>query len=104
MAADLSVPPLALFSLLSLGSFGVALVLFIASGLSWPLIANFFQMALLFATLIIIWFRHGRNVVSLSELRLFPLYILSKIPLYLSFLTGRQTHWVKTDRDEDAAK
>ena len=104
MAADLSVPPLALFSLLSLGSFGAALVLFITSGLSWPLIANCLHVALLFATLIIIWFRHGRDQVSLAELRLFPFYILSKIPLYLSFLTSRQKHWVKTDRDDVSIK
>jgi cellulose synthase/poly-beta-1,6-N-acetylglucosamine synthase-like glycosyltransferase len=102
MAADLSVPPLALFSLLSLGAFSAALVLFIITGLSSPILANSVQTALLFATVIIIWFRHGRSVVSLSELRLFPLYVLSKIPLYFSFLTSRQTHWVKTDRDDSA--
>jgi cellulose synthase/poly-beta-1,6-N-acetylglucosamine synthase-like glycosyltransferase len=103
MAADLSVPPLALFSLLSLGAFSAALVLFSVTGLCSPILANSVQTALLFATVIIIWFRHGRSVVSFSELRLFPLYVLSKIPLYFSFLTSRQTHWVKTDRD-DAAK
>jgi cellulose synthase/poly-beta-1,6-N-acetylglucosamine synthase-like glycosyltransferase len=102
IAADLSVPPLALLSLLSSGSSSAALILFIVSKLSWPLVANLFHTSLLFATLIIIWFRHGRNVVSLRELRLFPLYILSKIPLYFSFLTSRQTHWVKTDRDDVA--
>jgi cellulose synthase/poly-beta-1,6-N-acetylglucosamine synthase-like glycosyltransferase len=102
MAADLSVPPLALFSLLSLGAFSAALVLFIVTGLSWPILANSVPTALLFATITIIWFRHGRSVVSFSELRLFPLYVLSKIPLYFSFLTSRQTHWVKTDRDDAA--
>ena len=102
IAADLAAPPLALFSLLSLGAFSGALILFIVTGLSWGIFANSIQMALLFATVTIIWFRHGRNVVSLSELRLFPLYVLSKIPLYLSFLTSRQTHWVKTDRDDSA--
>jgi cellulose synthase/poly-beta-1,6-N-acetylglucosamine synthase-like glycosyltransferase len=103
MAADLSVPPLALFSILSLGAFSAALVLFIVTGLTWPILATSVPTALLFATVIIIWFRHGRNLVSFSELRLFPLYVLSKIPLYFSFITSRQTQWVKTDRD-DAAK
>jgi cellulose synthase/poly-beta-1,6-N-acetylglucosamine synthase-like glycosyltransferase len=103
MAADLSVPPLALFSILSLGAFCAALVLFIVTGLTWPILATSVPTALLFATVIIIWFRHGRNLVSFSELRLFPLYVLSKIPLYFSFITSRQTQWVKTDRD-DAAK
>jgi cellulose synthase/poly-beta-1,6-N-acetylglucosamine synthase-like glycosyltransferase len=103
MAADLSVPPLALFSILSLGAFCAALVLFIVTGLTWPILATSVPTALLFATLIIIWFRHGRNLVAFSELRLFPLYVLSKIPLYFSFITSRQTQWVKTDRD-DAAK
>jgi cellulose synthase/poly-beta-1,6-N-acetylglucosamine synthase-like glycosyltransferase len=103
MAADLSVPPLALFSILSLGAFSVALVLFIVTDLTWPILATSVPTALLFATVIIIWFRHGRNLVSFSELRLFPLYVLSKMPLYFSFITSRQTQWVKTDRD-DAAK
>jgi cellulose synthase/poly-beta-1,6-N-acetylglucosamine synthase-like glycosyltransferase len=102
MAADLSVPPLALFSILNLGAFSAALLLFIGTGSSGPILANSVPTALLFATVIIIWFRHGRSVVSFSELRLFPLYVVSKIPLYFSFLTSRQTQWVKTDRDDSA--
>jgi cellulose synthase/poly-beta-1,6-N-acetylglucosamine synthase-like glycosyltransferase len=99
MAADLTVPPLALFLLSSLVSGFGALGFFLATGRALPMIANLFLLTTLLAALATIWIRHGRNLVSPKELRQLPFYVLSKLPLYVSFIADRQTHWIRTDRD-----
>jgi cellulose synthase/poly-beta-1,6-N-acetylglucosamine synthase-like glycosyltransferase len=100
IAADLSVPPLALFLMLSLGSLTLALVFLAVSGRPSPALVNSVHVLMLFSAMFVIWFRHGRDLVSTNELGQLPHYIMSKLPIYFSFLTRRQTYWVKTDRDD----
>lgn len=45
------------------------------------------------------WRGWGRKVIPFLSMLTIPFYILSKIPLYLRFLTKRQKSWVKTGRD-----
>ena len=100
MAADLAVPPLALLLLSSLISLLAALAFFLATARMLPVAANLFVAAMLLAAVMAIWFRHGRDLVSAKDLRQLPLYVLSKLPLYASFVTARQTRWIRTDRDD----
>jgi cellulose synthase/poly-beta-1,6-N-acetylglucosamine synthase-like glycosyltransferase len=100
MAADLAVPPLALFFLLNLTSLLGAFTFFLVTARFSPLLANVLPSATLLAAVLTIWLRHGRGVVSLGDLRRVPLYVLSKLPLYASFVTDRQTQWIRTDRDD----
>jgi cellulose synthase/poly-beta-1,6-N-acetylglucosamine synthase-like glycosyltransferase len=100
MAADLAVPPLALLLLSSLISLLAALAFFLATARILPVAANLFVTTMLLAAVMAIWFRHGRDLVSASDLRQLPLYVLSKLPLYASFVTARQTRWIRTDRDD----
>ncbi|MGY4626702.1 glycosyltransferase family 2 protein [Bradyrhizobium sp. USDA 4486] len=99
IAVDLSVPPLALLVLSSLASIVVSFVLFLISERLVAVALNGAQLAMLVVSVSVIWVRHGRNLVSLDELYRLPMYVLSKLPLYRSFLFNRQMSWVKTDRD-----
>jgi hypothetical protein len=100
MAADLAVPPLALFFLLSGSLLVAAFAFFLVTARALPLLANVVLCAMLLAAAVPIWLRHGRSVVSLGDLRRVPLYVLAKLPLYASFVTDRQTQWIRTDRDD----
>jgi cellulose synthase/poly-beta-1,6-N-acetylglucosamine synthase-like glycosyltransferase len=100
MAADLAVPPLALLLLSSLISLLAAFAFFLVTAGILPVTANLFVATMLLAAVMAIWFRHGRDLVSAKDLCQLPLYVLSKLPLYASFVTGRQTRWIRTGRDD----
>jgi hypothetical protein len=99
LALDLMVPPLALLALLLvigllLGATGVLL------GTGLHALGLAMSAALLYALgVLLAWSRFGRSVVPFSALALSPLYVMSKIPMYLGFLYRRQTTWVRTKRD-----
>lgn len=99
LALDAAVPPLAFLALLVATYTLLALLAAILGGgltvLGWAL-----AIAILFAgSLLLAWWRVGRDVVSLSELMLAPGYILSKIGLYGRVLIGRKVGWVRSKRD-----
>lgn len=48
------------------------------------------------------WAKFGRKTIPARSLLTIPLYLLWKLPLYLKFLTQRQTTWVRTQRDSQA--
>jgi len=99
MALDLSVPPLALLSLLN----GVvwiagALVLFATNSPTPVLIASA-SASLIAVSVFLSWHHYGRHVVSLSDLTFAFFYAIVKIPLYARFLVARQLNWVRSKRD-----
>ena len=98
LAMELSVPPLTLYVLLigvSLGTFGVAA----ASGLSIaPVVVTLLTMVLLLGAVLLSWWRFAQGFVPAQAFLAIPLYVLSKIPMYLRFLVRRQTTWVRTGR------
>ncbi len=99
MALDLAVPPLALLVLAAFavaGATGAAGLLgggWTAFGLAICVFAVA-NLAVLTA-----WWRYGRHIVSGWQLISAPVYALKKLPLYVSFLTSRETAWVRTRRD-----
>lgn len=99
MALDLSVPPLALLSLLN-GVIWIAgaLVLFATNSPTPVLIASV-SASLIAVSVFLSWRHYGRHVVSLSDLSFAVFYAIIKIPLYARFLVARQLNWVRTKRD-----
>ncbi len=102
MALDLSIPPLALFVGMLVSFVFVSGLAFYGLGIAkfaWILaIMNF--TILLFAVMLA-WWGFGQKIIGLKQLFYIPLYVLQKIPNYLSFIIKRQTAWNKTKRDQD---
>lgn len=94
---DMMVPPLALqtmFVLLGLAITGCAA--------GWGVVQPFYVMlagSTLFAlALLLAWYRYARHVISVSDALHIPLYLFSKISVYVSYVIAREKHWVKTKR------
>lgn len=101
MALDLSIPPIALLSLLTAGLWGSTALLYALTGLVLPILLASFAAVLLIASVLAAWARYGRSVVSLGTLVLAVGYALWKIPLYARFLVARQSDWVRSKRDQE---
>jgi len=99
LAADLLVPPLALLVLLLLLALMVSSIAWWFAGWAAPLVIASTSFALLLVAILLAWFRHGRSVLSFSDLLSVPSYVLWKIPLYLRFVLNRQIEWIRTQRD-----
>lgn len=98
MAIDLCIPPLALLSLLVAASFGAFLMTAWSGATSIPLVISAIT-ALLFASAVFFtWRRFGRDVLPPAAVFKIPLYVVSKVPLYLGFIFKREREWVKTKR------
>lgn len=100
LVLDMSVPPIALLTILVVMQTIVSMLL---TWLGWasvvPVMVSLTAVALLSLAVMIAWLKVGRRWISLHELVLVPWYVLRKVPLYLAFLTRRQVNWIKTRRD-----
>ncbi|MHB1140948.1 MAG: glycosyltransferase family 2 protein [Sulfuricaulis sp.] len=99
LAADLMVPPLSLLVLFNAAVFLLSLMLFLYEGIVWPFHLSLIALGFFGVVIAMAWHCWGRKIVSFPQLLIVPFYMLSKIPLYLRFLTGRQRAWIKTRRD-----
>jgi cellulose synthase/poly-beta-1,6-N-acetylglucosamine synthase-like glycosyltransferase len=98
MVLDLIVPPLALLAALLAGMLILGLILNVFGGTVWIAGIAASLCGIFAAAVLLAWWGWGRSVVSFLELMSVPIYILTKIPLYLGFLSHRQKDWVRTDR------
>ena len=48
---------------------------------------------------LVAWWRAGRSTLSPGALARAPFYVCHKIPLYLGFITSRQSVWNRTRRE-----
>jgi cellulose synthase/poly-beta-1,6-N-acetylglucosamine synthase-like glycosyltransferase len=99
LAWDLSIPPLALLAVL----WSTTIILSLASGFAgaswWPaaiLSISGIMTALAFSGA---WFVHCRRQIPLTAFLSAPIYILRKLPIYISFIIHPQSSWVRTQRD-----
>lgn len=99
LAVDLMVTPLSLLALIIVIVLSLNTMLFLVENILWPLNLSLITFCLFTIAIFIAWYGWGRKVVSFLSLLMIPYYVLSKIPLYLRFLTKRQSTWVKTGRD-----
>jgi cellulose synthase/poly-beta-1,6-N-acetylglucosamine synthase-like glycosyltransferase len=99
LGADLIVPPLALLVGLLVLVLGIAGLLILFGGPVFPAWIAGIALGLVGLGVAIGWARYGRQAVPFRYLLLAPLYVVWKIPLYLSFLFGRrEQHWRRTER------
>jgi len=99
LALDLCVPPLALLALL--------VTLSCALG-AWVAGRDFAQQAFAVTALVsavgfavavlLSWWSVGRRWITFAELVSAPVYVLKKLPVYLSFVARRQREWIRTSR------
>ena len=100
LALDIGVPPLSLLVMFSL----VALLVFAVFSLFTDVdtALNYFLLSFYFfsISLCLTWWKFGREYLTLNELLRIPVYIYSKISIYVSFVFKRQKSWVRTERDK----
>ncbi len=101
LALDLSVPPLALLSLIVVALWSISAALYAGAGMHYPLYLTTAALVMLVVSVLLAWARFGRRMLSLRDLLLAPVYALWKVPLYLRFLRARQAEWVRSKRDTD---
>jgi cellulose synthase/poly-beta-1,6-N-acetylglucosamine synthase-like glycosyltransferase len=99
MAGDLSVPPLSLLVMLWGGLTAIAALMSQFGWPGWPLQLLGLEGFGLLSSILLAWLRFGRDRLPMQALLVVPLYILWKIPLYLTFILRPQTRWVRTERD-----
>jgi cellulose synthase/poly-beta-1,6-N-acetylglucosamine synthase-like glycosyltransferase len=101
-ALDLSVPPIALLTLLLTMVWSASAGLYLFMHISAPIIISTLALLLLALGIAVAWRKYGRQILSLGDLARAGTYVLWKIPLYARFLTNRQSEWVRSKRDEDS--
>jgi cellulose synthase/poly-beta-1,6-N-acetylglucosamine synthase-like glycosyltransferase len=101
LALDLSVPPLALLTLLVAMNSLASVVIFGFTGARFSLYLITIEATLLGSCVLASWQQYGRKIISLKGLVFALFYAAAKIPLYLKFLLARQLHWVRAKRDAD---
>jgi cellulose synthase/poly-beta-1,6-N-acetylglucosamine synthase-like glycosyltransferase len=99
LALDLTVPPLALLTLLTGAVWIASAALCVLAGPRFPIVISSVAGALLALSVLLSWVGYGRQIISLGELALAGVYALRKIPLYLRFFVARQLDWVRSNRD-----
>lgn len=97
----LSVPPLALVMLISLIGLAVAAAAAIFVGVYLPLLILAVPFVTSSILLLVVWWREGRELLTLRELAFAPVYIAWKIPMYANFFVRRQVGWNRTPRTAD---
>ncbi|MGB5631579.1 MAG: glycosyltransferase family 2 protein [Waterburya sp.] len=99
VALDILIPPL---SLLIMTWLATTIIAWLAVEIGASLIpAKILTLigCFLGATIFLIWGVFGRSILPLQNLLAIPLYILSKIPIYLKFFIQPQSKWLRTERD-----
>lgn len=98
MACDMAVPPLALLSMMLVSLWCMTCALWLA-GFAWgPLLITTLACFSFAGSTIVGWLAHCRDIAPPELLRSVPRYVISKLPLYLSFLYKRQLEWIRTER------
>jgi cellulose synthase/poly-beta-1,6-N-acetylglucosamine synthase-like glycosyltransferase len=98
-ALDLCVPPLTLLMLFVATTLAVSICFFVTSANLMPLMLAGTSVVLSVIAVLLAWFIHGQEVISLRSLAFAPVYAFSKIPVYIKFLISRQIDWVRSKRD-----
>jgi cellulose synthase/poly-beta-1,6-N-acetylglucosamine synthase-like glycosyltransferase len=100
IALDLSVPPVSLLVAIWLLVSAITLLSSIVFATSWtPMILLGIQGLLILIAIIGTWSKFGRTDLPLHMLLMIPVYVLSNIPIYKSFIVKREKDWIRTERD-----
>lgn len=99
LALDLAVPPLSLLVLALAAATLATALLWLAADFALPFVVCLASTTALVAAILLGWTAHCREQVPLLSLLAAPCYALGKLPIYVTFLTRRQQHWIRTKRD-----
>jgi cellulose synthase/poly-beta-1,6-N-acetylglucosamine synthase-like glycosyltransferase len=99
LALDLAIPPLSLLVMILLSGVLITGLLWLAFGITGPLLITSVAVVALAIGVLIGWSVHCRQQVPCSALFAAPLYALLKLPIYAAFLWKRQQTWIRTERD-----
>ncbi|PHS26825.1 MAG: glycosyl transferase [Methylophaga sp.] len=99
LALDIAVPPLSLLVLLAIAGLFLLGIYSYTVGSSYSAFLMLLTSFCLFALMLVItWWRFGRDYLTLKELCMIPVYVVSKISIYVMFLFKRQKSWIRTSR------
>src|SRR5262249_35804320 len=99
LALDLAVPPLSLLvAFLFLATLVAGITAWLGGWLA-PLVMLATAVILVASAVLAAWAVYCRQQIPLRSLLLAPFYIVAKLPIYVAFITRRQQHWVRTQRD-----
>lgn len=99
LAVDLLVPPLALLVLLSVLALTLALAWAAVSGQWLPAALLTAGLGISGLAVFAAWYVEGRKILRWQSLLWTPVYVLSKLPIYLGVLTSRKIGWTRTRRN-----
>ncbi|WP_431050628.1 glycosyltransferase family 2 protein [Roseateles sp. L2-2] len=99
LVMDMLVPPLALLAGLLVVATFVQAVWALATGLTAGFVIALLGVLALVTAIFAARHRFADDLIGLGELLKAPMYVLAKLPIYISFVVRRQTEWVRTRRD-----
>jgi cellulose synthase/poly-beta-1,6-N-acetylglucosamine synthase-like glycosyltransferase len=102
MMADLAVPPLSLLAAMNAAMLAVTFIWGIGMANWTPAAIAGGTAVLLSASIAIAWWRFARDRVPFRILLTVPVYVVTKLPLYATFLFRRERTWVRTGRNRSA--
>jgi cellulose synthase/poly-beta-1,6-N-acetylglucosamine synthase-like glycosyltransferase len=98
LALDVTVPPLALLTLLVGIVWSASCAAFLFTRARLPLQVASLEALLLVLSILLAWARYGRNIITFRELSMAVVYALWKLPIYVNFVIRRQTAWIRSKR------
>jgi cellulose synthase/poly-beta-1,6-N-acetylglucosamine synthase-like glycosyltransferase len=99
LALDIGVPPLSLLVMIALSSLIILSIYSLLTEGSTAFFILLLSFSYFAAMLASVWWRYGQDYLSAKELSGIPLYVISKLSIYIAFIFKRQKEWVRTDRD-----
>lgn len=99
LAAEQSIPPLALFVSLWMATAVAGLIHLLLLGPAPAIAWLALDGLLILGGVALAWFHFGRELLPGHTLLSVPGYILWKLPLYINYLLRRQTTWIRTERE-----
>jgi cellulose synthase/poly-beta-1,6-N-acetylglucosamine synthase-like glycosyltransferase len=101
LALDVTVPPLALLTLLVIACWVISCGFYLLTKVRLPVEIASISAGLLMLSILFAWVRYGRHIIAFRNLPLVIVYASRKIPLYAKFLVVRQKTWIRTKRREE---
>lgn len=99
LALDAAVPPLALLSMINVGTYIAAFLYAVIAGPVLPLGIAGANLGMLACAVLLAWWKAGRDVLTLGDLAMAPAYAFAKIPLYGQIFRGKRLPWIRSKRD-----
>jgi cellulose synthase/poly-beta-1,6-N-acetylglucosamine synthase-like glycosyltransferase len=99
LGLDIGVPPLSLLVMMAFCSLFALLICALITETTTAFFILLLSFCYFAAMLASIWWRYGQDYLSAKELSGIPLYVISKLSIYIAYVFKRQKEWVRTNRD-----